>query len=407
MDDILLAWRNVWRNPRRSTLTILAVLFAAALLIFMLSFQLGAYEEMIDSSVRLSTGHLQIQAPGYQDKPDIRKVVAHPEKIVELATMLPGVRSAGFRAETFALAAGSERSRGMAITGVDPVVESTLSSLPGMIREGRYLKKGDSEVAVIGSLAAQRLKINLGDECTLLGQARDGSVAAALVRIVGIYKTGIDEFDRASMQIPYTDFNTVFGMEGVVHRIIIIAEHLSDAPLLGAALKTLPELSSLSILTWDELNPGLKQGIELDLVGGVIMYAILVVVVAFSILNTFFMAIFERTREFGVLMAIGTKPIRLVKLMLLESFALTSVGLLAGIILGVSVTVYFAHSGISMGEGAELMAQYGISSRLYPKLSAISVFIGPGLIALVTFFTALVPVMRIPRLKPVDALRAL
>lgn len=406
IDDFLLAWRNIWRNTRRSVLTILAIVFASSLLIFMLSFQFGAYEDMINSSVRLSTGHLQAQAQGYQDKPGIRKVVEKPVSLLTVAKELDGVAAATMRSETFVLAAGSERSRGIMVTGVLPDAEVRLSSLPGQIKKGRYLLNNDSDTAVIGALAAKRLQINVGEECTLLGQGRDGSVAATIVKIVGIYRTGIDEFDRSTMQIPFTDFDSVFSMEGGAHRLVLITDHLADAPLIAGTIKQAPEAAGLAVLTWNQLTPGLKQSIELDLVGGIIMYSILVIVVAFSILNTFFMAIFERTKEFGVLMSIGTKPLRLVKLMLLESMAMTFIGLITGIVLGMGVTLIFSHYGISMGESSDLMAQYGIADRLYPHLSLPSVIIGPAIITAVTFITALIPAMKIPRMRPVEAMRA-
>ncbi len=406
MDDFLLAWRNIWRNTRRSVLTILAIVFATSLLVFMLSFQFGAYDDMINSSVRLSTGHLQVQAQGYQDRPGMRKVIDNPNNLLAMVAGLAGVETAGIRSEAFALAAGPERSKGIMITGVIPGNETAISSLPGQIKKGRYLLNEDSDVAVLGALAAKRLQIDIGDECTLLGQGRDGSVAATIVRIVGIYRTGIDEFDRATMQIPFTDFDSVFSMEGSAHRLVMITDHLADADRIAAEIRLAPEAAGLAVLTWDQLSPGLKQSIELDLVGGIIMYAILVIVVAFSILNTFFMAIFERTREFGVLMSIGTKPLRLVKLMLLESMAMTSIGILTGIALGIAVTLFFSHYGISMGDSSELMAQYGIADRLYPNLSLPSVVIGPAIITVVTFITALVPALKIPRMRPVEAMRA-
>jgi len=405
MGDYLLAWRNIWRNSRRSILTILAIVFASGLLVFMLSFQFGAYEDMIDSSVRLSTGHVQVQAEGYQKRPEMHKVIENPSPLLEGIAGLEGVYAVTSRSETFALAAGAERSRGVMVSGVRAGVERRISSLPGQIREGRYLQDGDSDVAVIGALGAERLKIGVGDECTLIGQGRDGSVAATVVIIVGIFRTGIDEFDRSAIQIPFSDFDSVFSMEGSAHRLVIITENLADDRPVAAAVRMMPGVEGLVVLTWDELTPGLRQSIELDLIGGVIMYAILVIVVAFSILNTFFMAIFERTREFGVLMAIGTKPLRLVKIMLLESLAMTCVGLAAGMVLGVAATLFFSYYGISMGDSSELMAQYGLADRLYPRLSVMSILIGPAIISVVTFITALVPALKIVSMRPVAALR--
>ena len=406
MGDYLLAWRNIWRNPRRSVLTILAIIFASGLLVFMLSFQFGAYEDMIDSSVRLSTGHLQIQPEGYQNRPEMHKVIENPGPLLDRVAAVAGVDAVTVRSETFALAAGAKRSRGTTVSGVRPEVERRISTLPGQIRKGRYLQDGDKDVAVIGALGAERLQIDIGDECTLIGQGRDGSVAATVVRIVGIFQTGIDEFDRTSMQIPYSDFDSVFSMEGSAHRLVIITKNLADNGPVAAAVRGMVEAADLAVLTWDELTPGLRQSIELDLIGGIIMYAILVIVVAFSILNTFFMAIIERTREFGVLMAIGTKPLRLVKIMLLESLAMTCVGLLAGMILGTAVTLFFSYYGIGMGDSSELLAQYGIADRLYPRLSLLSILIGPAIICVVTSITALIPTLKIVNMRPVAALRS-
>jgi len=406
MGDYLLAWRNIWRNPRRSVLTILAVVFASGLLVFMLSFQFGAYEDMIDSSVRLSTGHLQVQAIGYQDRPEVHKVIKSPGLLLEKIGALGGVEAVTIRSEAFALAAGAKRSRGTMVSGVRAEVEGRISSLPGQIRKGRYLRDGDVDVAVIGALGAERLQIDIGDECTLIGQGRDGSVAATVVTVIGVFRTGIDDFDRSTMQIPLSDFDAIFSMEGGVHRLVIATQTLADDNPVAAAIRLMPEADGLAVLTWDELTPGLRQSIELDLIGGIIMYAILVIVVAFSILNTFFMAIFERTREFGVLMAIGTKPRRLVKIMLLESLAMTCVGLFAGMVLGIAVTLLFSHYGISMGESSELLAQYGIADRLYPQLSLLSIIIGPAIISVVTFITALVPALKIVHMRPVEALRS-
>lgn len=404
MNDLLLAWRNIWRNPRRSILTILAIIFATALLVFMLSFQFGAYDDMIDSSVRLSTGHVQILVPGYHQRPEMRKVIDNPETVVAAVSDLRQIQTVSLRSETFVLASGETRSRGVMVSGVNPQQELKVSSVPGQIIEGRYLNSGDSAAGVIGTLAARNMQLSIGDECVLLGGGRDGSIAATLIRIVGIFKSGIDAFDRSTLYIPLSEFDAVFTMEGGVHRLIITFEQLSNSGPAADLLRVDSRLEGLQVSTWEELTPGLRQSIELDLISGIIMYFILVIVVAFSILNTFFMAIFERKKEFGVLMSIGMKPRRLVRLMLMESMSMTAVGLLLGILVGIGLTLIGARYGISMGDSAEFMAQYGMPERLYPKLTGLSVIIGPILIFFVTLITALIPVMRIPRLRPSEAL---
>lgn len=406
MSDVLLAWRNIWRNPRRSILTMLAIIFATTLLVFMLSFQFGAYDDMIDSSVRLSTGHIQVQQVGYQDRPAVRKTVDGPETIKKRLSSIDGIEAVSFRSESFVLLNAEKRSKGLMVTGVKAEDEMRLSSLPGQVVRGGYLAEKDSGVGVIGALAARNLKLDVGDECVYLGQGRDGSVAASALEIKGIFKTGIEQYDRAAMQIPLADFDTIFSMGGSVHRIMVTVDQLSQVPRIAALARELPETQGLAVLTWEELNPGLKQSIELDLISGIVMYMILVVVVAFSILNTFFMAIFERKKEFGVLMSIGMKPRRLVKLMLMESMSMTLAGLMIGVVFGIGCTMLGSVYGISIGDSGEFMAQYGIPERLYPTLSWASVLVGPILIWVVTFITALIPVIRIPRMSPVEAMRS-
>lgn len=406
MGDLILAWRNVWRNPRRSALTIMAVTFAASLLVFMLSFQFGSYETMINASVRLSTGHLQVQAPRFNEKQEMRKTVEQPDAVIRAIHEYPGVVGVSPRAEAFALAAGPSRTRGIMVTGVAPETEPLVSTLPGQIRNGRYLEPGDRAFVVIGSLLAERLRVTTGDELTLLGQGRDGSVAATVVAVVGIYTSGIDEFDRSTLQMPLAEFNEIFSMDGSIHRVVIATDRLKTSEALKQKLLSRLGGDDLVVLGWAELMPGLKQSIQMDLVSGIIMYVVLIVVVAFSVLNTFLMAIFERTREFGVLMAMGTRPGRLVRIMLMESMAITAMGLLLGMILGATTTLYFSIHGIGMGDAMELLAQYGISGRIHPRLSWLSLLSGPALVLAITFFTALFPALKIPRLKPVDALRA-
>ena len=162
----------------------------------------------------------------------------------------------------------------------------------------------------------------------------------------------------------------------------------------------------MTVLDWDELMPGLQQSIAMDLIGGLIFYLLLVLVVAFSILNTFMMAIFERTREFGVLMAIGTTPGRLTKVLLIESITMTLIGIGTGIIAGSLVTLYYQAYGIDFSGASELLSQFGITGRMYPRLSWLSALSGPLGVLIITFLAALYPALKVRRLQPVEAMQA-
>ena len=406
--DVKMALRNVWRNPRRSILTILAIAFASLLLVFMLSWQFGSYDTMINSAVKIHTGHLQVQAKGYQDKKNIRLVVSDPATVGSVLEEIPAVAAYTFRTNAFSLVSSRERTYGAVVIGIDPEKEAKVSNLERLIRQGSYLSADDSDQALAGKLLIANLQVGLGDELVVLGQGRDGSIAATVVKVKGIFSSGQDEFDRSTIHIPLRYFQDVYAMHGTVHELVALGNSLEYVSEIKSRveddIKKMEKNEHLVVLDWMELMPGLIQAIQMDLVSGFIFYIILIVVVAFSILNTFLMAIFERTREFGVLMAVGAPPHRLTKLLLIESGSMTMVGIVIGIIAGSLITWYFQVHGIVISGSSELMRHYGLPERMFPQLSALSVSIGAGLVLVITFLTALYPALKVRRLRPVQAM---
>ncbi|MEA1970277.1 MAG: FtsX-like permease family protein [Thermodesulfobacteriota bacterium] len=408
--EIKMAWRNIWRNSRRSILTILAIVFATMLLVFMLSFQFGSYDTMINTAVKIHTGHVQVQAEGYRDKMDTRLVVPDPGAVDDVIKDIPEIEAYTSRANAFSLVSSSDRTYGVLLTGIDPEREAKVSTLKKLVRRGEYLAQEDTDMALVGKLLARNLKVDIGDELVVLGQGRDGSVAASVLKVKGIFSSGEDKFDRNSVQMPLGYFQDVFFMRGAVHEVVVLGRFLEDVKKikkeLGAGVRNIDSDGNLAVLDWMELMPGIVQSIKLDLVSGLIMYVILIVVVAFSILNTFLMAIFERTREFGVLMAIGMTPGRLMRSLFLESVTITLIGIILGIISGGMVTWYFQVHGILISGASELLSQYGLPERMYPQLSVLSISVGAGIVLIITILTAIYPVLKVRRLKPVEAMTA-
>ena len=410
--EMKMAWRNVWRNPRRSVLTACAICFACVLLIFMLSFQFGSYETMINASVKIHTGHLQVQAAGYREKRRMRMVVPKPDEVVSAISSIDTVKAITQRANAFSMVSSKDRTYGALVLGVDPLTEARVSNLKRTITDGRYFGEAgiskDLVPALIGRSLSINLKASIGDELTIMGQGRDGSVAATVVRIIGVFASGLDDFDRRSVVIPLSHFQDIYAMDGSVHEIVVIGDRLGCVPEIKTAVqRRLSERFSnagLVVLDWQALVPGLKQAISMDLVSGIIMYLILVIVVAFSILNTFLMAIFERTHEFGVLMAIGVRPARLTRVLVAESAVLTLIGIAAGILSGVALTLYFQIHGIDVSNASELLSRYGISGKIHPRLSMTTLLAGPAVVFLITFLSALYPAVKIRKMSPLKAL---
>lgn len=410
--DLQLAWRNLRRNRRRTLLSSGGVAFASALLVFILSMQASQYQLMLRAAVAGGTGYLQAQARGYQDDARMWLVVPDPAAVSEALRAEPRVLAVAPRAEGFSLIASAAHAEGALVVGVQPGAELAVSNVAGGVRRGGFLEAGDFDRGVIGAILARNLGVGLGDRVTLLGSARDGSVAAGEVEIKGLVETGQPELDRAMLYVPLAYFDEVFRMEGAVHRVVARADGLwrmgevarrVNAQLGGAGIAGHPVV----VRTWQELLPGVLEGIQLDMIVGGFMYLVLVLVVAFSILNTFVMTVFERTREFGVMMAIGTTPWRLVRVLLLESGLLTLLGALVGIALGAIVTAWFARVGLYFGEEtAKYLAQYGLPPRIHPELSWLSAILGPAVVFVLTMIAAAFPAMRIRRLRPVEALHA-
>lgn len=402
-----LAWRNIWRQKRRTWLTALAMIFSNVLLIFMIALQLGSYDMMIENSLRMFTGQLQIQHDSYNDSQKMRLVVDDVSQLAEtLRSQFPDAQIAA-RANAFVLVSSEERSFAMQIVGVEPGHERGVSTIPGLLADGRYLDDPGAAEIVLGSVAARNLNVSTGDELTFLGSGKDSSFAAGVVRVVGIFDSGTNELDRGLAQVPLTYFQESFSMGGSGHVIAMSVADLRTVPSMIQPLQAaIAGQAGLVVLDWDALMPGLVQAIQADMTSAWFMYAVLIVLVAFSVLNTQLMSVLERTREFGVIMALGIKPRRMAILVLLETFLMALVGLLFGVLLGSMVTAYFAHAGFAYPGMEELADKFNLPSVIHPKISMSSLLTGPLVVFVFCLFAAVYPALKLYGLRPVEAMRA-
>jgi len=402
-----LAWRNLWRQPRRTWLTTGAMVFSNTLLVFMISLQFGMYGLMIDNTLQAFTGHLQIQVPGYIDDQKMRQTVADIVPLAETMRSEFPDQNIAARATGFALVSSEDRSYGIAVFGVEPDYEPSVSTVPGLLSEGRFLGDNDAAEIIIGAALARNLKVGLGDELTMLGSGKDGSFAAAVVNIVGIFDSGISDFDRSITEIPLGLFQDVFYMNGSGHHIVFNNGGIDGVAELESQVEALlPSDQELVVHDWDALQPGLQQAIKADMSSAFFMYGILVILVAFSVLNTQLMSVLERTHEFGIVMALGLTPGRLGRLVVLETAIMGLLGLLLGAALGGLVTSYLTINGFAYPGMEELAAKFNLPSRFYPEVSPISLIAGPLVVFLFTVLAALYPALRLHRLHPVEAMRA-
>jgi len=402
-----LAWRNIWRQKRRTWLTASAMIFSNILLVFMISLQFGSYNMMINNTLSMFSGQLQVQREGYHDKQKIRQSMANIRELAsDIRKRFPQA-SVAARANAFVLLSSEDRSFGTQVVGVEPDHEPTVSTIPGLLAEGRYLDDPDAAEIVIGSVMARNLKVSVGDELTFLGSGKDGSFAAGVVSVVGIFNSGSQDLDRSLAELPLGYFQESFAMADSGHVIAISLDELSAIAEMAEPLRhTIASHSDLVVLDWEALTPGLKQAIQADMTSAWFMYGVLIILVAFSVLNTQLMSVLERTREFGVIMALGIKPRRLAFLVLLETFLMAALGLLIGVLLGSLVSAYFAHAGFAYPGMDEMAAKFNMPAVMYPALDPFSLLLGPVVVFVFCLLAAIYPALKLYALRPVEAMRA-
>jgi len=385
-------------------LTCSAIAFATVLIQLGMSFQVGSYGPMIEGATRLGSGHLQIQHQDYKDDPKLERTIPNSKDIITKLASVSDISAVAPRSESFALLNNEEKSYGAMIIGVDAPAESEVSYLPRNISEGEYLPTSDS--AYTGTILAKNLGLELGDEIVLLSHDNLGGIAASVPILTGIFASGNDQLDRSFIQIPLETFNEVFQLENDVHRIVIMVENPLELETTKKAIEQiLPPKTRL--YDWRELMPEISQNIRLDKISNGIIYGTLTIIVVLSIANTFVMSIFERTREFGTLRALGMKNFALFRMFLTESIILWLLGVFIGITVTVLGNLPLAHYGIALSSlGVDQFAgQFYLPDRLYPHIDVNVILVAPLALGVGICITSIFAAARMYRVSLIHALR--
>ncbi len=402
---IRIAWRNLWRRKLRTWMSAAGISFAVLLVSFFMALQSGSYGAWIETSTGLLAGHLQLQHPEYFDDPRPSHAIPGGTELVRRFETAAHVVGVSPRVEAFALVSVGERSYGALVLGVDARREAASFGLPGHLIQGEYLPRADS--AFVGAALAANLGIELGDEIVALGSPKEGGVAVLVLTVDGIFETGQPELDRSLLQADLTATQAAFEMGDSVHRVVI---KTSDPGRVGEFKPAIEALlpAGIRLLDWRQLLPELEQAIELDKISAAMIYWLMMVVVAISVVNAFVMTVFERTREFGMLLAIGMRPNAVVGMLCIEAVCIWMIGAAIGVALCVAVVLPLGVIGISFAgvEGMEEMAaRMGMPIRLYPTLSITALVQSPLVMLAGTLIAALIPALRVRKMRPVDALR--
>ncbi|HEX9614474.1 MAG TPA: FtsX-like permease family protein [Bacteroidota bacterium] len=401
-----LGWRNLWRNKRRSVITILAVTFAVMLSIVMRGIQLGTYEVNIRHVVDLFTGHVQIQAPGYQDSPSLRKSFAMSREMQAILAEDPRIVAFAPRVLGDGLVSFRQNSQGALLFGIDPQAERKVSSIESRVVQGAFIDTLSSSGVLLGTTLLENLNARIGDEIVVLAQGFDGSLGNLKFSVAGVVKTGMLEIDRSAAFMHIDAARDLLLMYG---RVTMIAVRLEDLQSIEPVEETLSaQLAPLNLdaLTWSEVMPGLQQGIEMDNVSGILTLAILVIVVAFGITNTVLMSITERFREFGIVLSVGMAPRMLVGIVLLETAIMVTIGIIIGNILAYGVNTYLVANPIVFeGEFGKIYEEYGFLPRIESTVQLKSFLNNTLSILGVSILAAIYPVLKVARLEPLKGIR--
>lgn len=398
------AWRNLWRNGRRTWLTAGGIAFAIVLIVLGMSFQAGSYTEQMESGTALLSGHVQIQNRRFLDQSRFEQTIDGVTPLLRDLERQRGVASVAPRVEAFALVSADERSFGAQVLGVDVQRERQTVRFFDDVARGRTI--AGAQEAIVGEILARNLGVDVGGELVVLGSGKEGGVAALALEVVGVFRTGIPDIDRAMLAAPLATVQNAFGLGDEAHSLVIRADRVADSARLADALNGwLPE--PLAARGWAEVMPELNQAIELDRVGGWFVYGILIVVVTFSVVNAFIMTVFERTREFGMLRAIGMRPGKIVLMVQIEAACVAALGAVLGLGLVLPLVLWLSIQGVYLGDEIHDLAEsIYIPDRLYPAFAPEVVMGAPAVMFVGTQIAALIPSLRIRRLQPVAALRA-
>ena len=397
------AWRNLWRNRRRTWLMAGGIGFAAWMLIIAQSLQGGTFTLMVDNGARMMTGHVQVQHPGYGDNPRLENVLEGAPALRARIETLPDVAGAALRGQATALVSADERSFAAQVLGVEAAREAEWSTIPAAVRDGRYLAAPGE--ACIGSVLARNLGVSVGEEIVLLGTAKEGGVAALAAEVVGIYETGSIGLDRSFVQIPLGDFREAWALApGEAHALVVVTDRVTES--LGLARRVAAAAGDWKTLNWKELMPEAEQFIALKMAGTWLFFAVITVIVVFSVVNAFMMTIFERTQEFGMLKAIGMRPGRILFGLQVEAAWLWALGMAIALAVCTAMIVPLGVWGMPLPIDAdELLASMHMPDRLYPDFSREAAWVAGIALFAGTQLALLVPSIRLWRLRCVDALR--
>ena len=401
---IKLAWRNIWRNKKRSLITITAILLAVFLAIIMRSMQLGMYDNMIQNVVGSYSGHVQIHNEGYWDEQTIDNAFADNDSLNQTIENREDVSVVTKRIQSGCLSSFNDLSKFVFVTGIELEKEQRMTDWSKRLLEGELLKEGNDAIN-IGKGIAKYYNLNVGDTMVFIGQGYHGMQAVGAFPVGGILDMKNPNLNNVSVFMPLNMAQEFLSAQGMLSQLIVSKAIYGDEDALAASLKeNLGQ--TYEVMTWREMMPELEQIIQADSAGGLVMVFILYMIITFGIFGTVLMMTQERKYEFGVVVSIGMKKLKLMITMVYETIFLTSIGVLAGIICSRPIVLYYHNNPFRFPEEQVKMMENQGFEAIIPFMSSYDIPITHGLtIFFISLLICIYPILTIYKLNPIKAMK--
>jgi ABC-type lipoprotein release transport system permease subunit len=399
-----LAWKNIWRNKKRTLIVSASVFFAVILAVVMRSAQLGSYSYMIHSSAKMQTGYLQIQGKGFWENRSLDKSFHLSSALLDSLAGQPHITSTTPRLETFALLSHDSVTKVAAIIGIDPQKEEAMTNLRERLVSGTFLTKSSPDILLAQGLA-KRLNITIGDSLILYGSGYHGHIAAAELAVTGIAKLPLPKMNNQLAFLELGNAQFIYAAPGLITSLSIMIDNIAHLAQTDTAVHALINKKS-TVMTWDEMMPELVQSIQVDNAGGLIMVGILYMVIAFGIFGTIMMMTAEREKEFGILNSIGMKKLKMIQVSVMESFMVSFIGVIAGVLFSIPITHYYKSNPIVLsGDSAKAWVSLGIEPIMTFSIDP-TIYLSQSIIVfIIALICAFYPLFFISKLNVVSAMR--
>ncbi len=401
---ISLAWKNIWRNKKRSLIIVAAITFGLWGGLFSSAIMVGMMESMVETAISRNLSHIQVHKEAYETDKDIRNFIPNGVKVLKKIRENPELEAAEARALVVGMAASPTSSYGVQIIGIVPDDSKKITDIHQQIVEGSYFESERKNQIVIGTKLANRLNLKLKSKIILSFQDLEGNITYLACRIVGLFKTNSSQFDEMNVFVRQHDLFKSLSTDPVIHEIAMRVTELDNIDPVKENLQlSFPELQ---VESWSDLAPELaylsqNTGVYMYIFVGIILFALL-----FGITNTMLMSVVDRIRELGVLIAIGMKKGKIFIMIILEAIFLSLTGGICGMGVGLLTISYFGSTGIDLTAISVSLESFGMTAILYPFLPALMYLILTVMIVVAANIAALLPAWKATHLVPSEAIRS-